>query len=89
MGVPINITFDTSALVRAGVIIRQAPEKIRILNGEPQGDGLWVIESIGEKRSVVNNRGESGIIEVSLSLKEYIETRSANPEIFARKIFRV
>lgn len=30
MGVPINITFDTSALVRAGVIIRQAPEKIRI-----------------------------------------------------------
>ena len=45
-----------------------------ILNGEPQGDGLWVIESIGEKRSVVNNRGESGIIEVSLSLKVYIET---------------
>ena len=44
-----------------------------ILDGEPQGDGLWVLESIDEKHEIIDNFGTSIIIEVSLKLKEYIE----------------
>ena len=44
-----------------------------ILDDEPQGDGLWIIESISEKRDKISNKGAARIIEVSLNLKEYIE----------------
>lgn len=42
-----------------------------VLGGEPQGENLWVIESLDEKHKVVTGKGESLIIEVSVSLKEY------------------
>jgi phage protein U len=44
-----------------------------ILDGEPQGDGLWVIESLNESHKVINNAGTLMLAEVSLSLKEYVE----------------
>lgn len=48
-----------------------------ILDGEPQGDGLWVLESIGENYEIIDNYGMATAVEVSLKLKEYIEV-SAN-----------
>lgn len=44
-----------------------------ILDGEPQGDGLWVLESIGENYEIIDNQGMFIAVEVSLRLKEYIE----------------
>ena len=44
-----------------------------ILDGEPIGDGLWVIESIDENFEVVNNQGTAIALEVPLKLKEYVE----------------
>ncbi len=44
-----------------------------ILDDEPQGDGLWVIESMSEKRDMISNKGAARLIEVSVNLKEYIE----------------
>ena len=48
-----------------------------ILDGEPQGDGLWVLESIGENYEIIDNHGTAIAVEVSIKLKEYIEV-SAN-----------
>ena len=48
-----------------------------ILDGEPQGDGLWVLESISENYEIIDNKGAVIAVEVSLKLKEYIEV-SAN-----------
>ena len=47
-----------------------------ILDGEPQGDGLWVLESIGENYDIIDNQGTFIAVEVSLKLKEYIEVSS-------------
>ena len=44
-----------------------------ILDGEPQGDNLWVLESIDERHEIIDNHGKSIAVEVSLKLKEYIE----------------
>ena len=44
-----------------------------ILDGEPVGDGLWVIDSIDENFEVVNNQGTAIALEVPLKLKEYVE----------------
>ena len=44
-----------------------------ILDGEPQGDNLWVLESIDETHEIIDNHGTSIAVEVSLKLKEYIE----------------
>ena len=43
-----------------------------ILDGEPQGDGLWVLESLDENHEIIDNHGMTIIVEVSLKLKEYI-----------------
>lgn len=48
-----------------------------ILDGEPQGDGLWVLESISESYEIIDNHGAAIAVEVSIKLKEYIEV-SAN-----------
>ena len=44
-----------------------------ILNGEPQGEGLWVLESLDEEFNIINNKGELVHVEASLKLKEYLE----------------
>ena len=44
-----------------------------ILDGEPQGDGLWVLEGVDENHEIIDNHGASIAVEVSLKLKEYIE----------------
>ena len=51
-----------------------------ILNGEPQGENLWVIESLNEKHDDISRIGISNYIEVSLSLKEYLEIDANNAE---------
>ena len=48
-----------------------------ILDGEPQGDNLWVVESLSESYPVINNKGELISISVTLNLKEYVEAEEA------------
>ena len=47
-----------------------------ILDGEPQGDNLWVLEGIDETYEIIDNHGTAIAVEVSLKLKEYIEVGS-------------
>ena len=47
-----------------------------ILDGEPQGDGLWVLEGLDESYEVIDNQGTFIALDVSLKLKEYIEVDS-------------
>jgi phage protein U len=44
-----------------------------ILGGEPQGEGLWVIESMSVEHKALSDKGELVLAEVSLSLTEYAE----------------
>jgi phage protein U len=44
-----------------------------ILDGQPQGEGLWVIESFSEEWKVVGNTGKMIAAESSIQLKEYVE----------------
>ena len=44
-----------------------------ILDGEPQGDGLWVLEGIDENYEIIDNYGTFITVEVNIKLKEYIE----------------
>ena len=45
-----------------------------ILDGKPQGKGYWLIGHLSAKYRYVDNRGRPGVVECSLSLKEYIPT---------------
>ena len=47
-----------------------------ILDGEPQGDGLWVLEGLDENHEIIDKHGTSIAVEVSLKLKEYIEVEA-------------
>lgn len=47
-----------------------------ILDGEPQGDNLWVLESIDEKREIIDTHGTLIAAEITLKLKEYIEVNN-------------
>jgi phage protein U len=49
-----------------------------VLDGEPQGWHLWVIESLSEEHKVLNNSGTLILAEVSLNLKEYVEDGGKN-----------
>lgn len=44
-----------------------------ILDGEPQGDGLWVLEALDENYNIIDNQGTFISLDVALKLKEYIE----------------
>lgn len=44
-----------------------------ILDGKPQGDGLWLIEMLAETWKHVDSEGRPRVIECNLTLKEYIE----------------
>ena len=44
-----------------------------ILDGEPQGEGLWVLESLDENFEIIDNKGAFTAIQVSLKMREYIE----------------
>jgi phage protein U len=46
-----------------------------ILDGEPQGEGFWVVENISEDHNYLDNRGRPTVISCSISLKEYMPTR--------------
>lgn len=47
-----------------------------VLDGVPQGDGMWVVESITESYRYVDNRGRPGVILASVGLREYLEVRT-------------
>ena len=47
-----------------------------ILDGEPQGDGLWVLESLDENFEVIDNHGTFIALNVSLKIREYIEVEA-------------
>lgn len=44
-----------------------------VLDGTPQGEGLWLLEGLEETWRYIDNNGVPRVIECSLSLKEYIE----------------
>ena len=46
-----------------------------VLDGEPQGDGYWNIVSLNEEHKVVDRRGRTLLLDVSVTLKEYLPTR--------------
>jgi len=46
-----------------------------ILNGMPQGEGLWLVESLSEDWDDPDNRGRARTIRASVSLREYVEVR--------------
>lgn len=46
-----------------------------VLNGEPQGEDHWNIVSLSEEHKVVDGRGRTLALDVSVTLKEYIQTR--------------
>jgi phage protein U len=43
-----------------------------IFDGQPQGEGMWVIESVSETWKIVNNTGALIVAEASVQFKEYI-----------------
>lgn len=46
-----------------------------ILGGEPQGEGLWLVESVNEEYRYIDNQGDAHQIDASVTLKEYISLR--------------
>ena len=44
-----------------------------VLDGAPQGEGLWLLEGLEETWRYIDNNGAPRVIDCSLSLKEYIE----------------
>jgi phage protein U len=46
-----------------------------VLDGEPQGEGYWIIESVSEDHDHIDNRGRPTVITCAVSLKEYLPTR--------------
>lgn len=54
-------------------IFREHEAVAFILDGEPQGNGLWVIENMGLNFNFLSNKGRAQIIGVNLSLKEYLD----------------
>ena len=67
----LNPTEELEAL--RGVLSRHEAVPF-ILDGTPQGDHLWVLESLDEKHEVLNSTGALIVAEVSLTLKEYVES---------------
>lgn len=46
-----------------------------VLNGEPVGDGYWLIESISEEHPVIDNKGRTVVATCSVTIREYTPTR--------------
>ena len=44
-----------------------------VLDGTPQGEGLWLLEGLDETWRYIDNNGTPRVIDCSLSLKGYIE----------------
>lgn len=81
---PASLSFSIRLDASLGVNPKQELEALRdiltgheavpfILDGEPQGDGLWALESIDETYETIDNHGTLIAVGVSLKLKEYIE----------------
>jgi phage protein U len=59
-------------LVKLYMMMRNGVAVDFILDGSPQGEGLWVIESFSEEWKVVNNTGKMIAAESSIQIKEYM-----------------
>ena len=81
---PASLSFSVRLDAGLGVNPKEELEALReiltshkavpfILDGEPQGDGLWALESIDESYEVIDSHGTFIAADVSLKLKEYIE----------------
>lgn len=81
---PTQLSFKVSLAASLGITpkdelaaLREILEKGKaipfVLDGEPQGWHLWVIENLSEDHKVLDKVGTLILAEVSLSLKEYIE----------------
>jgi phage protein U len=54
------------------VMMRDGAVTDLIFDGQPRGEGMWVIESVSETWKVVNNTGALIVAEASVQFKEYI-----------------
>ncbi|MDR1651858.1 MAG: phage tail protein, partial [Synergistaceae bacterium] len=81
-----SVSFDVRLSAYEGVnpseeakslrTIRDAGEAVLfVLDGIPQGEGLWVIENVSEEHDFFDNRGRPAVIVCSISLKEYLPAR--------------
>lgn len=81
---PASLSFSIRLDASLGINPKQELEALRdiltghqavpfILDGEPQGDGLWALESIDESYEVIDSYGTFIALDVALKLKEYIE----------------
>lgn len=76
--IALNITFSSYlGVAPLGEVetLRSARDEGRaiplVLDGTPQGSGLWLIESLSEDWKYVDNNGSPRIIECAVTLKEY------------------
>ena len=53
------------------VMMRDGVVSDLIFDGQPQGEGQWIIESFNEDWKVVNNSGKLIVAEASVQFKEY------------------
>ena len=81
---PTSLSFSVRLDAALGIAPKEELKKLRdilesgeavlfVLDGEPQGWDLWVLEGLDEEHAVLNNTGALVLAEVSLSLTEYIE----------------
>ena len=81
---PTNLSFKIRLDAALGLNPKEELEKLReilekheavlfVLDGEPQGWDLWVLESLNEDHKIHDNHGTLKLVVVSLSLKEYVE----------------
>lgn len=61
-----------TALVALRDLLKQHKVVDFVLDGEPQGDGRWVIESLDESHELVDKNGATVSAVVNINLKEYV-----------------
>lgn len=62
-------------LTRLREIMNTGEAVLFVLDGEPQGDAYWNITALSEAHKIIDNEGRTISAEVSVSLKEYLDTR--------------
>ncbi|MBQ7262309.1 MAG: phage tail protein [Synergistaceae bacterium] len=68
-----SLGVDPRAELRALRAILEGHEAVAfILDGEPQGTGLWAVTALDEDHEVVGAHGETRAVDVSVTLREYV-----------------
>ena len=82
-----TITFEMFLSISLGIAPEEEIQDLRklrdtgeavpfVLDGVPQGDGLWVVESLSESWIRQDSRGRPSIIVAGVTLREYLEVRT-------------